>query len=90
VLWVVYDEPLPADYAVFQDGAACAYAWAWRIVPPDTGPHLSLAWEASTVGDEDTAHDLPFGLEALRFALSDDPGLRHADGRLRWTWSRHA
>jgi len=90
VLLVVYDEPLPADYKVFESEAACAYAWAWRIVPPEHGQHLSLAWSAARPGEEHRATDLPSGLDALRFALSGEPVHRHTDGRLCWTWSRHA
>src|SRR6476661_6333585 len=90
VLLVAYDEPLPDAYKVFQAEAACAYAWAWRIVPPQGGADLSLTWTAASPGEERAASELPAGLEALRFAISRDPGFEHTDGRLRWTWSRHA
>jgi hypothetical protein len=90
VLLVVYDEPLPDTYKVFQNEPACAHAWAWRIVPPQGGKHLSLTWAASPAGEDRATSDLPAGLDALRFAISDAAAFEHADGRLRWTWSRHA
>jgi hypothetical protein len=57
-------------------------------VPPDA-PHLQLTWEADT-DLEPAAAELPFGLEVLRFALSEDSCTTlRADGTC-WRWSRHA
>lgn len=90
VLLVCYDAPLPGEYAAFERAPAAPYAWAWRMaaVPPDA-PHLQLTWEADT-DLEPAAADLPFGLEVLRFALSEDSCAKlRADGTC-WQWSRHA
>jgi hypothetical protein len=88
VLLVCYDAPLPGEYASFGGEAPCAYAWAWRISAPAPGaPHLALTWTAS---DEAPATDpLPFGLQALRFALSDAAAASASCDGMRWTWSRH-
>jgi hypothetical protein len=87
VLLVCYDAPLPGEYAAFQREPAAAYAWAWRIVAaPEHGPHLSLAWQP---GGEDDTGALPFGLEALRFAVGDSAASRASRAGTCWTWSRH-
>jgi hypothetical protein len=88
VLLVNYHAPLPGEYAAFDREPACAYAWAWRLLPARAGePHLSLDW--TDAGAEQPAADLPFGLAALRFALCGDAHVAlHADGR-RWDWRRH-
>jgi hypothetical protein len=87
-LVVCYDAPLPGEYAHFQNKPASSYAWAWRIAAAEPGqPGISLTWTADE--GEEPAAELPFGLQALRFAVSDE--VRHdarAGGR-RWTWSRH-
>lgn len=89
VLLVCYDAPPPDEYAGFAREASCAYAWAWRVTAPQPGqPHLELTWTADDGGNE--AGSLPFGLDSLRFALSDAAtSTRACEGR-RWTWSRHA
>lgn len=86
VLVVVYDGPIPADYADFRDDPECFFAWAWRIgVPRADLPVFSLE-----PGDGDTpapAADLPHGLEVLRFFLSGELRLRAPQsGRC---WRRH-
>lgn len=88
VLLVCYDAPLPDEYAAFQREPAAAYAFAWRVVAARAGePHIELTW---TADGEPVASELPFGLQALRFALSNDASaVTRADGRA-WTWSRHA
>jgi hypothetical protein len=90
VLLVCYDAPLPGEYAQFHREPSCAYAWAWRVTAARPGaPHFELAW---THGEEedDAAGALPFGLQALRFALSDAPAASSCCEGKRWTWSRHA
>jgi hypothetical protein len=96
VLLVCYDAPLPADYLGFQREAACAYAWAWLLRPAaGDEPHLALAWEAcgDDAADAHAGEDeggLPFGLQALRFAIGAEPRASAARDGTRWTWSRHA
>jgi hypothetical protein len=89
VLLVCYHAPLPGEYARFDGEPAGAYAWAWRVVAADAQqPHFELAWS-----DDDAQSgmgELPFGLEVLRFSLSDQPSARLAAHGTCWTWSRHA
>lgn len=90
VLLVCYDAPLPGDYAGFADEPACAYAWSWRVAAATPGqPHFSLSW--TPCGNEPAVRDggLPFGLEVLRFALSDAPAATHKAAGRCWTWTRH-
>jgi len=90
VMVVCYDAPLPGAYAQFHDEPAAAYAWAWRVArPAANAPYIELRAGAAAASEAPTAA-LPFGLDVLRFGLSDDAALtRQADGT-RWTWRRHA
>lgn len=89
VLLVCYDAPLPGEYAAFQNEPAAAYAWAWRIAAADAGePHIALTWTADDAATP--ASELPFGLQALRFAVSEDAQAETRANGTRWTWSRHA
>lgn len=86
---VVYDAPLPAAYAHFEDEPSAHFAWAWRLRKPRAGERaLHLDWQAASA-DEATPHPhLPSSLQALWFGLSDAPGLSQSiDGR-RCVWSR--
>ncbi len=91
---VVYDAPLPAAYAHFEDEPSAHFAWAWQLRRPRAGERaLHLDWlpaaEASTAADAEPA-GLPASLQALWFGLSDAPSLvQHADGRA-YRWSRDA
>ena len=92
VLLVCYEAPLPGEYAAFARENACAYAWAWRLVAAAPGtPHIELTWTLAGAPASAPPDDaLPFGLEALRFAVSGTPEtVRDCEGT-RWTWSRHA
>jgi len=90
VLLVCYHAPLPDEYAQFDAEPVSAYAWAWRMVAASPRqPHLALSWTAAEVSGAPTS-ELPFGLEVLRFGLSDVGSARlHANG-ICWNWSRHA
>lgn len=89
VLLVCYDAPLPDEYATFDGASPCAYAWAWRVrTAAANEPHLQLDWQPDA--GEDTAADLPFGLDALRFAVSGAERASRVAGGTRWHWSRHA
>jgi len=78
VLVVFYEAPLPGSYAVFEDEAACEYAWAWRVASPgrcgqlaadSTALKLELSVdEAGGITDAGTAH-WPAGLALLRHML---------------------
>lgn len=90
VLLVCYEAPLPGEYAVFEREAPAAWAWAWRITPTRPGaPHLALTWTAADAST-DEAPALPFGLQALRFAVSGAASASATSEGVRWTWSRHA
>jgi hypothetical protein len=91
VLLVCYDAALPGEYAAFADEAAACYAFAWRIGKPAAGqPWLSLSSRAANdeLGAEQR-HQLPFGLDVLRFAISSDEALRRACDGTEWNWKRH-
>lgn len=88
VLVVVYDGPIPADYAGFHDEPEAFFAWAWRVVPvrPDR-PCFSL--EPAQAGHAGAAaRKLPHGLDVLRFFLSADATLVAPRSGRRWL--RHA
>ena len=90
VLLVCYDAPLPGEYASFGRDVPCAYAWAWRVTAAKPGePHIELTWTAAE-DDAPAQERLPFGLQALRFAVSDAPSASASREGKRWTWSRHA
>ena len=86
---VVYDSPLPAGYTGFEDEPSAHFAWAWRLRRPRAGERaLHLDWQAASANDETMHPQLPAGLQALWFGLSDAPQLaQQIDGR-RCLWSR--
>jgi hypothetical protein len=88
---IVYDAPLPAGYAAFEDEPSAHFAWAWRLRRPHAGERaLHLDWCESSSSDETPYPRLPASLQALWFGLSDAPQLtQQIDGR-RCTWSRDA
>ena len=88
---VVYDSPLPAGYAQFEDEPSAHFAWAWRLRKPRAGERaLHLDWQAASTDDDAPHQQLPSGLQALWFGLSDATELvQQADG-LRCVWSRDA
>lgn len=88
VLLVVYDCPLPAAYAEFEDADEQPFAWAWLMRPAGERP-ISLSWSAA-VTDPEPARELPGGLEVLRFYLRNDVQLVRSAGRRQWSWTRHA
>jgi hypothetical protein len=89
VLVVVYDGPLPAVYAAFQDCPEQPFAWAWLMqAPGDTV--FSLAWAADLQNESHRAAELPPGLEVLRFYLRKDASLERTCDRRRWLWCRDA
>lgn len=91
---VCYDAALPPPYALFHSEPAASYAWAWRVCRPMPGEprfelRLSSADETAPDGADGAGALLPFGLDVLRFVLSQETRLqRQADG-LSWTWTRH-
>ena len=86
---VVYDSPLPAGYAQFEDEPSAHFAWAWRLRKPRAGERaLHLDWQAENTDDDAPHPQLPASLQALWFGLSDAPELvQQVDGR-RCVWSR--
>lgn len=91
VLVVCYEAPLPAEYAAFDRPQACAYAWAWRVTAAHPGaPRITLSWQPAPATQPPADTLLPFGLDALRFAVSGGAQCaRDVDGT-RWTWTRDA
>jgi hypothetical protein len=89
VMVVCYDAPLPGAYAMFADEVPASYAWAWRLQRPQAGQaHLSLSAAAAPALPAPPGHSLPFGLEAMRFVLSDDAQSQRAADGTQWTWRR--
>ncbi len=88
---IVYDSPLPAGYAQFEDEPSAHFAWAWRLRRPRAGERaLHLDWQAASANEEVMHPQLPASLQALWFGLSDAPQLsQQIDGR-RCVWSRDA
>ncbi|TCS35562.1 beta-ketoacyl synthase-like protein [Paucimonas lemoignei] len=87
VLLVVYDCPLPAVYASFQDEDTHPFAWAWLIEPPQQDV-IALSWDAPTgtpSGNEMTTTSL----EILRFFLRREQSMKRLCGKQSWQWTRH-
>lgn len=89
VLVVVYDCPLPAVYAGFQEKDAFPFAWAWMIEPPRQDV-FTLSWQS--LPGEHAANEAPAAtsLDALRFFLQQAPHMERICGRQSWRWTRHA
>jgi hypothetical protein len=89
---VVYDSPLPAGYAAFEDEPAAHFAWAWRLRRPRAGERaLHLDWQAGAGPVDATGPShLPSSLQALWFGLSDAPELSQRVDGGRCVWSRDA
>ena len=88
VLLVVYDCPLPAVYAVFEDCHEQPFAWSWLMRSPSDDV-VSLSWSHCQANGSADRERPPGGLEILRFFLRKDTRLeRTCDGR-RWIWSRN-
>lgn len=88
---VVYDAPLPACYAQFEDEPSAHFAWAWRLRLPRPGERaLRLDWSAAAGAEPDAgaAAHLPGSLQALWFGLSGARALSQRTGGQRCTWSR--
>jgi len=88
VLLVVYDCPLPALYADFEDCEEQPYAWGW-LIEPAADDVVSLRWEAGSDLCPVRAKRMPAGLEVLRFYLRKDSALERLCNQRRWLWSRH-
>jgi hypothetical protein len=88
---IVYDAPLPAGYAQFEDEPSAHFAFAWKLRRPRAGERaLHLEWRAAD-DDPAPAHPhLPSSLQALWFGLSDARELSQSVGGRRCTWSRDA
>jgi len=84
VLLVVCDAPLPPLFAAFDDSHEQPHAWAWLMT---AGDGYALDWTASSAAPS-TAQ--PGGLALAAFHASGAASLERDDGRLHWTWSRHA
>ncbi|MDB5847658.1 MAG: hypothetical protein JWP29_1410 [Rhodoferax sp.] len=88
---VCYDAVLPEPYGAFHSEPAAGYAWVWRVTKPEAGaPYFRLAMSsADECASAPPEALLPFGLDVMRFALSDDAALRREADGVVWTWTRH-
>ena len=89
VLLVVYDRPLPALYAAYQDCHEQPFAWAWLMQPP-AGDVVSLSWSAVDDNQASNVERLSPGLAILRYYLRQDCSLERVCQPRRWLWSRDA
>jgi hypothetical protein len=87
VLLVIYDGPLPAEYASFQDCHEQPFAWAWLMQAPADNV-LSLCWAAASEPHAPNPERLAPGLEILRFFIRKDASLERTGENFRWLWSR--
>jgi len=87
VLLVVYDRPLPAIYAGYEDRREQPFAWAWLIQAPDRNV-VSLSWSDAGEAQTEYVESLPPGLEILRFYLRQDRSLQRFCQQRRWLWER--
>ena len=88
VLLVVYDRPLPALYAAYQDCQEQPFAWAWLMQKP-TSDVVSLSWSNAENPETASAERWSAGLEILRFYLRRDRSLERVCQPRRWFWSRN-
>jgi hypothetical protein len=88
---IAYDSPLPEGYAQFEDEPSALFAFAWKLRRPRAGERaLHLAWDVAEGAAPAAQPQLPSGLQALWFGLSDAPALTQVDAGRRCTWSRDA
>jgi hypothetical protein len=87
VLLVVYDCPLPEEYAAFKQPNEAAFAWAWLIEPAAENA-LALGWRPLPQPGPENAS--PGGLDIFRFYLRDDQAMTREAGANAWEWSRCA
>jgi hypothetical protein len=87
VLLVVFDGPLPAVYAGFQDCREQPFAWAWLLQAPVDNV-FSLSWATALANYSPSVEELPPGLEVFRFYLRKDACLERSCDGLRWLWRR--
>ena len=86
VLLVACDCPLPELFTPFQECEEQPHAWAW-LMTPATGDAIRLEWAPA---DRAPGANMPGSLEVAAFHAGGARQLERCDGRLRWTWSRHA
>jgi hypothetical protein len=86
VLLVVYDRPLPALYAAYQDCHEQPFAWAWLMRPP-AGDVVSLSWSKAERHETLSTERYSPGLEILCFYLRRDRSLDRICQPRRWRWS---
>lgn len=90
VLIVCYEDRAEPPYDNFPEACQTAHAWACRIRPaPADGPGLSLTCRHNDQQMNITRSNLPGGLEALRFLVSNDSQHEHCTGSRIWQWQRH-
>jgi Beta-ketoacyl synthase, N-terminal domain len=88
VLLVIYDAPLPPEYAAFQDCHEQPFAWAWLMQAPADNV-ISLCWSPASEPLAPNLERPPPGLEILRFFIRKDASLERTCENLRWLWSRN-
>ncbi len=87
VLLVVYECPLPAPLAHFEDCDEQPFAWAWLMTAADQDV---LSLELAPAPSAPDAKAAPPALDVLRFQLSGAPRHESVTGKQGWTWARDA
>jgi hypothetical protein len=88
VLLVVYDCPLPAEYADYREDGEQPYAWAWLMEAPRRDV-VSLSWSPRPAHLASSA-PAGAGLDVLRFQLRGERSLERISAGQRWLWTRDA
>jgi hypothetical protein len=86
VLFVYYDEPLPAPYSDLDSTPEPPLALALSLASVGNGERFSLTVTPSA---EKRTPSLS-GFDFLRFMLTDAPGMIAHSERLQWHWGRYA
>ncbi|MDB5854508.1 MAG: 3-oxoacyl-ACP synthase [Herminiimonas sp.] len=91
VLLIVYDCPLPPEYAPFKEPNEAAFAWAW-LMEPAGDDAFGLTWLPLPLQprEPDRENISCGGLDAFRFFMGDQPRMTREAGANAWEWSRRA
>lgn len=88
VLFVMADEPLPANLAHLVEEPEGAYAVALLLSREGEGPRLEFSLAATKESPSPRAW--PDAIEFVRFLCNGETELTLGHGRRRWSWKRNA
>ena len=92
VLVVVYDEPIPPAYGIFDDEPQAPFAWAARLsLAGERRPSFSLATTRADDGiDAPGPLTLPHALQVLQFLIGSGETFHHQVDTRCFRWQHHA